>query len=226
MNELVFVKQDDIFTDSYIISQNVGYAHKDIKSHIEKNKNRFLKLGNNYVHSVSIRHGVGQPIKAYQLNETQAVFLMTLLDNNETVLDFKMKLAIQFTTMRKLLLEKQTAEWQQARIQGKQIRREETDVIQERIDYAKNQGSEHADMLYVSYTKLVKTLAGYDRRDNCTADMLIKIMLFETTLFGIISEEMTAGTEYHEIYKRAKTELTRLKLYWSKPLARLTSQSV
>jgi len=114
--------------------------------------------------------------------------------------------------------ERQTAEWQQARVQGKEIRKEETDSIQELIEYARTQGSEHADVLYTTYSKLVKSLVGYDSRDSCTSDMLIQVMLFERTLFGIISEEMVAGTHYKEIYRKAKAELTRLKLYWSRPL--------
>jgi hypothetical protein len=46
------------------------------------------------------RIGVSPPVNAYDLNEAQAIFIASLLDNNELVLDFKKMLAhIRFVTV-------------------------------------------------------------------------------------------------------------------------------
>ena len=146
-----------------------------------------------------------------------------------TTLQAKQLLARESKHVRKALLayiekletfirEKASQEWQQARLQGKEVRLQETDAIKQLVEHAKSQGSANYNMLYATYSKLVKSLVGYDKRDNATTDMLIQVMLFERTLFGIITEEVVAGTHYKEIYKMAKQELMRLKLYWVRPM--------
>jgi phage regulator Rha-like protein len=219
MQELTKIERNDIFTNTYIIAQNTERDHGSITYNVKKYRERLEKLGRIYSSATQINKR-GRPVEIYDLNEQQAVFLMTLMDNSEKVLDFKMKLASQFVAMRKLLLERQTAEWQQARTQSKQIRMQETDAIKQLVEYAKTQGSQNYNMLYMTYSKLVKSLVGYDERNNANSDTLIKIMLFETTLFGIISEEMVSGTHYKAIYAKAKQELTKLRSYWSRPLLR------
>jgi len=119
--------------------------------------------------------------------------------------------------MRRLLLEKQTQEWQQTRLQSKAVRLQETDAIKQLIDYAKQQGSKNAGKLYMTYSKLVKDLVGYETRDTADTDMLLAIMAFEKTLFGIITVEMEQQTHYKAIYQSVKKQLQQLKIYWCTP---------
>jgi len=216
MNELVAIKRDDIFTDSWIIAQNIGRDHASITYNIKKFLSRLEKLGPIYSSATRINRR-GRPAEIFDLNEQQAIFLMTLLDNSECVLDFKMQLAISFVAMRKLLLEKQTADWQQARLQSKQMRLQETDAIKSLIEYAKAQGSQNADKLYIVYSKLVKQLTGHNVRDMADVDTLTEILTFERLLFGIITSEMSADTYYKEIYKKAKSQLLEIKRLWAMP---------
>ena len=48
MNELAFIRQDDVFTDTWIIAQNVGYTHRTIAKHIQTYRKRFEKMGGTY----------------------------------------------------------------------------------------------------------------------------------------------------------------------------------
>ena len=94
---------------------------------------------------------------------------------------------------------------------------QETDAIKQLVEYAKNQGSTHADKLYLTYSKLVKGLAGHEKRDAADTDTLILIMALERTLFGVVTAEMVANTHYGDIYQKVKRELTQLKVYWAIP---------
>ena len=79
--------------------------------------------------------------------------------------------------MHRLLMEKQTVDWQQARLQSKQVRLQETDTIKILIGYAKAQGSQNADKLYVVYSKLVKQLTGHDSRDMASFKRAVEVLV-------------------------------------------------
>ena len=151
-----------------------------------------------------------------------------------TTLQAKQLLARESKHVRKALLahiekledfirEKASKEWEDARKLGKQVRLQETDAIKALIEYAKAQGSQNADKLYMTYSKLVKQLVGQESRDNATTEMLIEILMFERTLLGIITEEMLENTHYKEIYQRAKKQLMKLKQLWATPKLKLAS---
>lgn len=96
----------------------------------------------------------GQKQKIYLLNEQQATYLVTLLENNAIVRKFKLELVKQFYQMRQLLLEKQTQLWRNTRTESKINRLMETDEIKRLIEYAKAQGSKNADKYYIIFSKL------------------------------------------------------------------------
>lgn len=217
MDKLVKISRGDLFTNSWVIAECLHYAHKDVTVHIPKQESRFRRMGNYYVESVKITEGAGRPARVYFLNEAQALFLITLLDNTDLVLDFKMELSMAFVKMRRLLIERQTQEWQQTRLQGKKIRLQETDAIKALIAYAREQGSRNADKLYLVYSKLVKQITEYDRRDQADIELLTEILAFERLIAGIISTEMLSHTHYKEIYRQVKRQLTEIKRLWAVP---------
>jgi phage regulator Rha-like protein len=216
--ELAFIQRDDVYTNTWVIAQNLGYEHRFIVRHVVKHGDRLRKLGNYCPPRAIIQEVVGPPVKAYDLNEAQAIFIVSLLDNSDRVLDFKMLLASEFVRMRKLLLEQQTAEWQQARIDGKKVRLAETDAIKQLVEYAKAQGSEHADKLYMTYSKLVKQLTGYDKRDAASTELLYTVSVMERLIGGIIMQEMALNAGYKAIYQTAKGQLAAILHLWNTPL--------
>jgi len=216
-NNLTFIKNNDVFTDSLVIANDINYEHRAIVKHFKTYKERFERRGNLSTLSAKIKEGAGRPTTIYLLNETQAVFLVTLLDNTDEVLDFKERLAVSFTTMRHILCQRQTAEWQEIRQQGKQARLQETDALQQLVAYAKAQGSKNADKLFMSYSKLVKGLTGYNKRDTASADTLQLVSFMERLLPGIWSQEMQQDTYYKDIFQRAKAELQSIRDMWCLP---------
>lgn len=212
VNNLVSLRGNDVFTDSLIISDRAEYDHSIIQRKIRDYANEFEQLG-----KVSFENRPlpsGQKQKIYYLNEPQASFLLTMLDNRDIVRMFKLELVKEFYRMRRFLLEKQSAEWQQARITGKQTRQEETDVILTKlIPLAESQGSKHPEKLYMSYSKLVNSILGIEagQRDNLPLTYIETIKFLERAIENIISIEVDKGTHYKEIYQICKVKCQMIK---------------
>ena len=211
MNDLVFLKKDDAFTDSLVIAEGTGIEHRKIKDAIRKHKDQMEKFGKLSAPYKAESTG-GRPEEYFVLNETQATFLITLLKNTETVVAFKARLVEQFYEMRKFIAERHTADWIETRRQGKLTRRSETDVIKQLVEYAKNQGSSHADMLYVTYSRLANKMAGIENgRDNATTYQLSNLDLCEHVILHIIRAGITANLHYKEIYQNCKGRLGTIR---------------
>lgn len=210
MNELVYLKRDDAFTDSMVIANNTDNQHESVVRIITKYRKDLEDYGR--LEFVDFKSGKrGRPTKICYLNEEQATLLITYLDNTETVREFKKKLVHQFFEMRKFIAERHTLTWQETRQQGKLTRKAETDVIKKLVEYAKEQGSTHADMLYMTYSKLANKYAGIGKRDNATVMQLNNLSLMEHIILNVIQNGISAGLHYKNIYKASKERLESMK---------------
>jgi len=222
MNELVIIKGSSIFTDSLVVSEGAKVEHESVIRMIGKYSNRILRLGSvRFTDLKSENLQGGRPTKIAELNEQQATFLLTLLKNTDPVVDFKFKLTQEFYRMRQFILEKQTSEWQQSRLTGKQIRHDETDVILTKlIPLAEKQGSKNSGKLYMTYSKLVNLVLGIEagQRDNLPTPYVDAIRFLENAISNIISMEVDKGTYYKEIY-----QICKIKCFIVKELAFLPS---
>lgn len=144
----------------------------------------------------------------YYLNEEQATFVVTLLRNSKVVVKFKKELVRQFYTMRKFLIEKQTKLWNDTRIDNKQNRLKETEVIKLLAEYAKGQGSAHSDKLYVVYSRLANNVID-GARNNMTVSELNCLTLIENIIKQTIEIDMSIGMYYKDIYKDCKERIER-----------------
>lgn len=209
MNELVYLKRDEAFTDSLVIAEGTGNRHHAVSQLIRKYQSDFEEYGKlEFTHLKCRNSKGGRPTKVYLLNEEQATLLVTYLGNTDIVREFKKNLVHQFFVMRKFLAEKQTTVWIEARQQGKLTRKAETDVIKELVEYAKAQGSTHADMLYMTYSKLANTLCGIKSRDEATSSQLHDLSIFENLILSMIRNGIEANMDYKQIYKECKARCT------------------
>lgn len=227
MNSLVKIKGDDLFTDSLIIAEGAEIEHESVMRMIEKYKSKLSMLGK--IRFSDLKSGNplgGRPIKIAELNEQQATFLLTLLRNTDPVVNFKFKLTQEFYRMRRFILERQTAQWQQSRLIGKQVRRDETDAILTKlIPHAESQGSKNAEKLYMVYSKLVNQTLGIEagQRDNLPLAYIDAIKFLENAIENIISIEVDKGTHYKEIYQICKAKCQIIKELAFLPSLKLTS---
>lgn len=207
---IVQIKNEDVFTDSKVIAEGTNNQHHTITRLIRTYKNQFKELGKVgfKIHALAS----GQKTKIYQLNEPQATFLMTLLKNSPVVIEFKLRLTQEFYRMRMMLLSRKNSGWLETRQNGKMIRRSETDAIQQLIDYAIAQGSEHAEKLYLTYTRMVNSFVGLSSGDRASAPIavLTTLAFIENVVMHTIIEEMAKGTYYKDIFKASKNKVEHI----------------
>ena len=212
MNEIVFLKGDEVFTDSLVIAEQTGNQHQSVAKLIRRQKKRLEQFGElHFTDLKSIKSQRGRPQKVYLLNEQQATLLITFMDNTDEVANFKVSLVGQFYKMRQFILERQTQTWQETRRIGKITRKAETDVIKELVAYAKEQGSEHSDMLYMTYSKLANRMAGVKSRDEATVIQLNNLSIFENLILQMIRNGIEAGLNYKEIFQVCKSRCAEAK---------------
>lgn len=215
MYELVEIKNDEAFTTSKIIAEGTGNKHHAIQTLIQKYEKRIEQFGSlSFEMRARKRESVGGVSeKIYYLNEPQATYLMTLMRNDGidgVVVKFKAKLVEEFFKMRTFIREKQTYEWQATRLNNKENRLKETDVIKLLVDYAKEQGSENSDKLYMSYTKLAKKVVS-GKRDEININDLNNLTLTENIILQTIRLDMLKGMYYKDIYKDCKDRIEQFK---------------
>ena len=104
------------------------------------------------------------------------------------------------------------SEWATARQEGKVIRRDLTDVIQNRlIPMAIEQGSKNSGRLYQVYTKMVKDLLFEFRekvgRDHYNFRQLATLQVAEDVVCKIINNLCDERRYYKDIYKEAKRKI-------------------
>lgn len=207
MYELVELKRNDVFTNSKVIAEGTENQHESVVAIIRKYEKDICEFGK--LEYSDLKSGKrGQPEKIYYLNEEQATFVITLLRNSKTVVKFKKELVRQFYAMRKFLLDKQSKQWNDTRLANKENRLKETDVIKMLVDYAKEQGSTHSDKLYLTYTKLAKSIVG-GNRDAASVTDLNNLTLVESIILQTIRIDMSMNMLYKDIYKDCKDRLER-----------------
>lgn len=211
MNQLVKIVKDNIFTDSLVIAQGTGNQHKNVKELIQKYQKDIRDFG-----TLSVLNGEstgGRLSKVFQLNEEQATFVITLLRNSKQVVAFKKELVRQFYIMRQLLIEKQSQQWQQTRLESKKNRRLEAEEIKQLVQYAKAQGSENAEKYYITLSKLANKTVGISstERERANINQLNTLILVENIINHRIQEGIKQGLHYKEIYRSCKERLKQFK---------------
>ncbi len=210
MKELVQIVKNEVFTSSLIIAEGTGNQHESIQRRIrnyEKELSTFGQVGFE-IRSVKYSRGTNEQ-KIYLLNEQQATFLITLLKNTKVVVDFKLELVRQFYEMRQYILEHQSTHWQQTRLESKTTRKMETDEIKQLVEYAKKQGSEHAERYYTLFSKLANKAIGIKsaQREQLSVRQLNNLTLVEQIIGEVIKQGMAADLYYKEIYKACSDRL-------------------
>lgn len=210
--ELVITKNNKIFTDSKIISDGVGIKHHALQQLIAKYENDITEFGQLAFEMRPVRYSRGTNFeKIYFLNEEQATFVITLMRNNKAVVAFKKELVRQFYLMRQFIFERQSKYWLETREQGKLTRKAETDVLKQLVEYAKEQGSQHSDKMYVTYTKLANKICGISGRDNATAQQLSNLTVAENIILHCVQAGILENRYYKDIYKDCKKRLEIFK---------------
>ena len=226
MDNLVILKGNDVFTNSWVIAEGTGNSHRAIKSIVDKYSDDFKEFGKLSYHSKWFENekqkkifsdnskGVSREktkLEVILLNEPQATLLITYLRNTEQVRRFKKNLVFEFYRMRDFIREKQTPAWQESRQTGITTRKKETDAIKRLCEYATAQGSKHPERLYTAYTKLANKAAGITNRTTATNLQLSVLTVAESIIAQTIDAGIEENKPYKEIYQDCKRKLAVLQ---------------
>lgn len=206
MNELVYLKNDEAMTDSIMVAESFGKRHDRVIRAIETIINNSPQKWGQCFKVSSYTDESGKRNKMYRMNE-KAFSVLVMGFTGKKALEWKWKYSEAFERMKDFVSEKHTTTWLETRQAGKLTRKAETDTVQRLVKYAKEQGSTHADMLYVTYTKLANKMAGINKRDQATVMQLNNLSLMENIILHIIDTGILTGKHYKEIYKDCKARL-------------------
>lgn len=150
VKEIVYIKKEDVFTNSKIISEGARVQHHSITKILKNYKSDFEEFGKLKIGFQIQPSKTNQKEKLYLLNEQQATLLLTYLKNTEKVRLFKKELVKQFYLMRDELNKRKTI-----KPTYKIARKTLTDEIKALPD------SPHKQFKYKQYTDLIyKTVLG------------------------------------------------------------------
>lgn len=196
--------------DSRLLAPELNHRHRTIFENILKYQDKFEEHGLLPFETEAVNNNDARGVK-YQkyalLNEDQCYFLLTLMRNNDFVVDKKSKLVKAFRQAKN-----QVALRDMARIEGKAVRRTETDAIKALVEYATAKGSSNAKMYYASITKMTNDLLGIESgmRDQLDHKQLQQIKVTETIVEMAIRDGLKAELNYKDIYKLCKDRVSSI----------------
>ena len=211
MNELVVMRRKEAMTTSLMVADAFGKRHDRVIRSIENTLESLPKNG--VVKMFFLGEYIdkkGEARKMYYMNR-DGFTLLAMGFTGEKAFEFKLKYIAAFNKMEKFITEKQSAEYLEARAAGKLVRKEETDTIKKLVEYAKEQGSGHADMLYVTYTRLANKIVGISKREQASTIQLSNLTFIERAIWHTIEEGMRLCLHYKEIYQMCKARMEQIQ---------------
>jgi len=211
MNELVYLKNDEAVCSSLDVAESFGKLHKNVLRQIEniikdspaQNCARCFK-------KTAYKDEQGKPRPMYLMNRDGFTFLVMGFTGKKAN-EWKWQYINAFNQMEAFIREKTTEAWIETRKTGKITRKIETDVIKQLVEYAKDQGSGHAEMLYITYSKLANSMAGITDRESASVMQLNSMTLIENIILNQIRVGMEKGMHYKDIYKDCKRQIELFK---------------
>ena len=212
IKSLVHVHGKELRAGTWLIAEGFNRRHQDVTELVEKYRIDFEDFS--CLKQEKLKSTGGRPVVEYLLTEGQAIFLGTLFKNNEKVVQFKKKLVKEFLKMRRLLdsvkVNTQNAEWIEQRYNGKKLRLESTEAMKAFIQYAKDQGSTHADKYYMAITTMANKalFIVQGKFTNLRNVMTARQLMVTGAADGIIDRALLDGMRqkmfYKDIYKQVR----------------------
>lgn len=201
-------------TSSLLIAEGFEVEHHAVLRLVQKYEAKFQAMR---TFDFDRQKSAGRPTTFCMLDESQAIFLVSLMRNSDAVIDFKARLSVEFTRMKqeiiRLASQSQNAEWLEQRKAGKETRVLTTDTIKAFTEYATSQGSKNAGKYYASISTMEnKALFLLEQqyknlRDMLNIHQLSTVKAADQIVMKALKDGMDKKLHYKEIYKLAKTRV-------------------
>lgn len=215
LNSELTVNKNVVYISSRVVAEKTGKEHKHILESIDKIRD------NSKVESSTLFIETKYKAKNGKMNReillTKKGFLLYMF-NIQGYNEFKLNYIEKFEEMEQILREKQNVSWLHTRQNGKLVRRELTDIIQEFMEYSRLQGSKGYKFYYVLYSKMINKLLGLEKgqRDFVDYMTLNTISQLENLIMRIMEQGMDKGLDYTVIKENIKIEVRNAMRYLHK----------
>lgn len=205
MNEIVYMKNDEAVCDSLQVAEKFEKRHDRVLRAIDNLLGTLPKNGETSKMFILSKRKAddGQFHRMYLMNR-DGFSLLVMGFTGKKALEWKLQYIKAFNQMENFIKEKSTQVWIETRRSGKLTRKDETDTIQKLVEYAKEQGSQHADKLYMTYSKLANKMAGISKRDEASVMQLNNLSMMEHIILCVIDSGIISEKHYKEIYQDCK----------------------
>lgn len=213
MEELVYLsKKDEAVCSSLQVAEKFGKRHDRVLRAIDNLLMTLPKNGETSRMFILSKRKAddGQFHRMFLMNR-DGFSLLVMGFTGKKSLEWKLQYIKAFNKMEEFIKEKRSQKWIDERKAGKLTRKSETDTIKRLVEYAKEQGSTHSEMLYTVYSKLANSMAGVKSRDEATRRELNNLSLMEHIILCEIDKGIVANKPYKEIYKDCKERLETVK---------------
>ena len=217
-NNLIVFKSGKMTITSLELVEQINIFRADIEGKAELRHDNLLQIIRDEfedeinrleIQEVKYTDKKGEKRPMYVLESSHAKQL--LVRESKTV---RKALFAYIERLEEIIRQRTNAEWLENRKSGKATRKQVTDVIMTKlIPHAESQGSKNAEMLYMTYSKLVNATLDIDagQRDSLPFSYVAAIRFLENAIENIIMQEVEKGTHYKEIYMIAKVKCGIIK---------------
>ena len=210
MNEIILKNENgQVVTSSRDVAEKFNKNHRDVLDSI-RNLTAENSAVKNMFYLSEYTNSRGRKYNEYLMNR-DGFSLLCMGFTGKEALEWKLQYIRAFNQMENFIREKSTQMWIETRKAGKLTRKAETDTIQKLVEYAKGQGSSHAEMLYMTYSRLANKMAGINKRDEATVMQLNNLSLMENIILHEVDLGIMQGKHYQEIYRDCKKRLEAVK---------------
>jgi phage regulator Rha-like protein len=220
VKDLVEVKSGEVFCDSLMVAEKFNIKHARVLIIIANLLKGYSKIKGSTDAPLKFqeieKEYRGQTFKAYFMDR-RTFSLLAMRFKGKNALEWQIKFNDAFYLMEKNLLveltNKNNIQWVQQRSQGKLIRKEETDAIQDFVNYAIKQGSQHAQFYFKHITVACYRCLNLIEakkpklRDTLNLMQLNQLMLAEVVAERSLKKWMIEGVHYKEIFDLVKTDI-------------------
>jgi len=222
MKDLVVSNNGIVLTDTQIIAKELGLKHAYVMDVVRKFLDDYpdLRVGQTdpktgeYISLVD-RNYRGKDFKAAVMNRECFTLLFMRFETPKARAAQRQFIAAFFDMERALLNTGKSPDWNRVRAQGKLVRREETDVIKDFVEYATKQGSQNAQFYYKHITMACYgCLQLIEAKKPKLRDMLDLMELHQLVMAEVVAKRsllkhMAEGEHYKAIFALVKHDLDK-----------------
>lgn len=204
--DLVTIRGNDAVCDSLHVAKRFGKRHDVILRAIDNLlKNVEIKSRKMFYQS-TYQDSRGRTYRMYLMNR-KGFSILVMGFNGEEAVHWKLMYSDAFDRMEVFIRDKASPPWVESRKAGKLVRKAESDAIKRLVEYAKDQGSQHAERYYSIFSKLADKTAGIENREQAVADQLWRLAIVEEVIRRCINEGIEKQEPYKAIYQGCKQRL-------------------